>query len=530
MQHEKRVGEYRLINQIARSQQALLFLSQSPTTDKPIAVKLYPKKLADTDGFMRQFFTELSYIQQLNHPNILPIHHYELAEKFPAIEMPYMAGGNLEMRIQNDINLVTLKDSVSQIFQALIHAQRQGSIHGNIKPTNILFDDEGNAYLSDFYLKSVAQHHPVANTTLYSSPEHIHGEKLDDRSDVFSFGMVLFSWMTGEYPLSAPLNSTEANYEPPSVIHYLPNISLAMSDVIAKATQYQPSDRYGSIKEFAEAFFRALRTDKIFLQMLEDVRSDITEFAPKTILNAHSKRVMGFEEALSQSIFTDEGYYIRSKKDVQPKRRSKSHDAFLAISGTLTFAFVGFLVFLFVASLLANNPSPPYEPALNPPGYVVYTGRDVEISAPNQWKPVQQNAADILAGFFEGASVDLGILSDIMDVGLVNPQVFVYDPRRGTNVSMFIIPWGNTSLRVEQEDMLSRMQEYGFYNLQSDIFLFPAGEALWIGSLYNIRSIPIRSYLYIFLYNRRMYFVHFVGFESDTSRFVGMMETFRIKS
>ncbi|MCL4253661.1 MAG: serine/threonine protein kinase [Anaerolineae bacterium] len=406
MQQEKRVGKYILIHQIARSGQALLFLSQSPSTHKPIAVKLYPKKLADADGFMRQFFAELSHVQQLTHPNILPIHHYELADKFPAIEMPYMAGGNLEMRIQNEINLVTLKDSVGQIFQALIHAQRQGSIHGNIKPTNILFDDEGNAYLSDFRLKSVAQYHPVANTTIYASPEHVHGEKLDDRSDVFSFGMVLFSWMTGEYPLSSPLNDSESTYEPPSLIHYLPDISLAMNDVIVKATQYQPSDRYGSIKEFAEAFFRALRTDKIFLQMLEDVRSDITEFASKTILNAHSRRVMGFEEALSRSILTDDGYYIRAKDEVQPKRRSKSYDMFLAVSGTLVMAFVGFLVFVFIASLLANNPAPPYEPAFNPPGYVVHSGRDVEISAPSAWKPVQRTAGDILAGFFEGASVD----------------------------------------------------------------------------------------------------------------------------
>ncbi|MDX2075374.1 MAG: serine/threonine-protein kinase [bacterium] len=275
----KFVGKYQIIKQISRTPQALTFLSKSPITNAPAVIKLYPNKLAQTQGFMKQFLSEMSHIKELEHPNILPINHYELTDKFPSIDMPYMAGGNLEKRIQANTNLVHFKDAINQIFPALIYAHRQGMIHGNIKPTNILFDQKGNSYLSDFQLRCVVQHHEATNDSLWMSPEQIHSGKTSQASDVYSLGMVIFAWITGQMPPYWDSPVSEHDYEPLSLKRYISNVSVGMDEVIRQATEYHPSERYASMKSFSQAFFDALRTDKFFLGMVSSVKSDVTEFS-----------------------------------------------------------------------------------------------------------------------------------------------------------------------------------------------------------------------------------------------------------
>jgi serine/threonine-protein kinase len=284
----KFVGKYQIIKQISRTPQALTFLSKSPATNAPAVIKLYPNKLAQTQGFMKQFLSEMSHINELEHPNILRINHYELTDKFPSIDMPYMAGGNLETRIQTNANSAHFKDAINQIFPALMYAHREGIIHGNIKPTNILFDQKGNAYLSDFQLKCVAQHHQTPTPSLWMAPEQINSGKTSQATDVYSLGMVMFAWITGQMPPYWDSPISEDDYEPLSLRRYMANVSVGMDEVIRRATEYHPSDRYGSIKSFSQDFFDALRTDKLFLGVVSSIKSDVTEFSGDSKLDDFS--------------------------------------------------------------------------------------------------------------------------------------------------------------------------------------------------------------------------------------------------
>lgn len=227
---------------------------------------------------------EMSHLKQLAHPNILPITYYGLTDKFPSIEIPYMLGGDLAKRIQNGTNWAHFKDALGQICQALVHAHRQGVIHGNLKPSNILFSQKGDAYLSDFHLTSLEEYIPYTPSD-YSSPEQIRGERLDDRSDVYSLGMLIYEWVTGKKLPYSALTHSEHEYEPLSLRWEVPNISVAMNEVIQQATQYDPANRFSSVKEFHQAFFDALRIDKLFLQMLSGVKSDVTQFSQETKLD-----------------------------------------------------------------------------------------------------------------------------------------------------------------------------------------------------------------------------------------------------
>ncbi|MCU0479659.1 MAG: serine/threonine protein kinase [Anaerolineae bacterium] len=280
-QSEKIIGNYPIVKQIARSPQGLVFLSKSPTTNTPAIVKFYPSKLAQSPAFMKQFMNELSHLKQLVHPNILPITAYGLTDKFPSIEVPYMLGGDLATRIQNGTNWAHFKDALGQICQALVYAHRQGVIHGNLKPSNILFNQKGDAYLSDFRLTCLEDYIPYTLSD-YSSPEQIRGERLDQRSDVYSLGVLIYVWVTGQKPPQSALTHSEHEYEPLSLRWDVPNISVTMDEVIQQATQYDRANRFSSVKEFYHAFFDALRVDKMFLQMLSSVKSDVTQFSQET--------------------------------------------------------------------------------------------------------------------------------------------------------------------------------------------------------------------------------------------------------
>jgi serine/threonine-protein kinase len=224
---------------------------------------------------------EMSHHKQLVHPNILPITAYGLTDKFPSIEVPYMLGGDLATRIQNGTNWAHFKDALGQICQALVYAHRQGVIHGNLKPSNILFNQKGDAYLSDFRLTCLEDYIPYTLSD-YSSPEQIRGERLDQRSDVYSLGVLIYVWVTGQKPPQSALTHSEHEYEPLSLRWDVPNISVTMDEVIQQATQYDRANRFSSVKEFYHAFFDALRVDKMFLQMLSSVKSDVTQFSQET--------------------------------------------------------------------------------------------------------------------------------------------------------------------------------------------------------------------------------------------------------
>lgn len=286
----KMIGKYPVIKQIARHSRAAVILSKSPTTQESVAIKLYPRKLAQAQGFIRQFSRELGDIQKLNHPNILPIYQYDIVSQFPLIEMPYMVGGDLEARIEKGTNLAQLKDAVGQIFQVLLSIHRQGVVHGNIKPSNILFDMKGNVYLSDFWLDCVAEQAETPYQSIYMSPEQLHSQPMDSRSDIYSFGMVLFAWITGYPPPYSAITESEDTYEPLSLRTYLSDITVSMNEVIQRATEYDPSQRFGSMRDFSHAFFDALRTDKLFLKMQANmVNSSTTRFSYETRLDKYSR-------------------------------------------------------------------------------------------------------------------------------------------------------------------------------------------------------------------------------------------------
>ena len=177
---------------------------------RPLAVKLLSPMLASSGASRQRFFREAQAAAAVVHPNIVPIYTVATESVLPYLVMPFVAGGNLQQRIDREgpLPLTEVLSVGVQIAEALVAAHRFGLVHRDIKPANILLDDGGHrVLLSDFGLArtiddaSLTNSGMVAGTPQYMSPEQARGMSIDHRSDLYSLGAVLYAMATGRPPV-----------------------------------------------------------------------------------------------------------------------------------------------------------------------------------------------------------------------------------------------------------------------------------------------------------------------------------------
>lgn len=177
---------------------------------RPLALKLLSPMLANNGSARQRFFREAQAAAAVVHPNIVPIYSVSGEGPFPSLVMPYIAGGNLQQRIDRDgpLPLSEILSIGLQVAEGLVAAHRLALVHRDIKPANILLDEGGHrAMVSDFGLArtlddaTITASGMVAGTPHYMSPEQARGEPVDARSDLYSLGGVLYCMATGRPPV-----------------------------------------------------------------------------------------------------------------------------------------------------------------------------------------------------------------------------------------------------------------------------------------------------------------------------------------
>ncbi len=251
----KTLGQFEIIEEIGRGGMATVYRARQRSVNRIVAVKILPPSLMHDPSFLERFTREVEVITQLEHPHILPIIDYGEAEGVPYIAMRYLGGGSLEQRLRRGSPpLSEILKPMRQIAQALDHAHGQGVIHRDLKPGNIMLDESGNAYLSDFgiarVLGSQLTGSLIVGTPAYMSPEQANGLPLDGRSDIYALGVVLFEMLTGRSPYDAetPMAMLLKHIsEPmPPVRQFNPAIPAEVEQVISRATAKNPDSRYSS--------------------------------------------------------------------------------------------------------------------------------------------------------------------------------------------------------------------------------------------------------------------------------------------
>lgn len=264
----KQFGSYELREVLGRGGMAAVFRGYQAAIDRSVAVKVLPAELLHDPSFSTRFFNEARTLAKLNHPSILPLYDFGEANGMPYIVMPLMSNGTLADRLKNGpLPLPEAVRVITAVAQALDYANRQGVLHRDVKPNNILFDQHDNPYLADFGIAKVLESNTnltgtgIIGTPDYMSPEQARGETLDHRSDLYALGVVAYQCLTGQslFRATTPMGIIFKHVsEAPQPLRALrPEIPAEVEKVVLKALAKDPNARYATTLEFARALAAA---------------------------------------------------------------------------------------------------------------------------------------------------------------------------------------------------------------------------------------------------------------------------------
>jgi len=261
---------YRLLEQVGAGAFGSVHRAFQPQVGREVAVKVIHPRFANEPEFIRRFEAEAQLIARLEHPHIVPLYDFWREPEGTYLVMRYLRGGSLrEALAEGPLPAERVAALLDQLAPALETAHRQGVVHRDVKPANILFDEDGNAFLSDFGiakdLASSSGGHPSPiprPSSYYLSPEEIRGEQASSRTDIYSLGVILFEALAGRHAFAEtpPDQVAERHLRDPvpPITALRPDLPEAVDDVIARATAKDPVARFPDAGALAASFRGAL--------------------------------------------------------------------------------------------------------------------------------------------------------------------------------------------------------------------------------------------------------------------------------
>lgn len=265
----KKFGGYEILGEIGRGGMATVYRAQQISMNRIVALKVLPSHLLNDDTYIQRFEREVQIVSTLEHRSIVPVYDYGEFEGQPYIVMRYMAGGSVDERLRSGpLNIDAILAIYEQIGPALDYAHSKGILHRDLKPSNVLMDESGGAFLTDFGIARLLSEgagtittHGVVGTPSYMSPEQAQGKPLDNRSDIYSLGVMLFELTTGRRPFEAdtPYGIAVAHVTepPPSPRSIHSEISPAVESVILTAMSKNREQRYPDAVTMVSAIRKA---------------------------------------------------------------------------------------------------------------------------------------------------------------------------------------------------------------------------------------------------------------------------------
>ncbi|HVC34684.1 MAG TPA: serine/threonine-protein kinase [Chloroflexota bacterium] len=262
-------GEYEIQEPLAQGGMATVYTARARSLDTTVAIKVLSPRLARDPSFLERFHAEATNIAALHHPNIIEVHHFAVENGIAYIAMRYVPGGTLKERLQlvsGQMNLNSAAKLTAQVAAALQYAHERGLVHLDVKPGNILLGSADWPLLSDFGIIRIAgdareEGHRVAGTPAYMSPEQWQGGDVDGRSDQYSLGIMFYEIVTGRRPFagetSVELKAQHIDVAPPRPREINPGIPGPVEEVMLRALEKRPEDRFPTIGEFGTALVEA---------------------------------------------------------------------------------------------------------------------------------------------------------------------------------------------------------------------------------------------------------------------------------
>ena len=259
------LGRYNIIGELGQGAMGTVYKAVDPLIDRIVAIKTINLSLAldEKDEYESRFYQEAKAAGRLSHPNIVTIYDVGKSGEIAYIAMEFLQGRELRdilndgkrMPVEQVINIV------AQVAQGLAYAHEYGIVHRDVKPSNIMIVRDGHVKITDFGIARMAsaavrtQTGMVLGSPKYMSPEQVVGKQTDQRSDIFSLGVMLYEMLTGQSPFAGEnvnaIMYQTLNSVPPPPSTLSPNVPEMLNFIVAKALAKKLEHRYQDTKEFA---------------------------------------------------------------------------------------------------------------------------------------------------------------------------------------------------------------------------------------------------------------------------------------
>ena len=287
----KSIAGYNVVKLLAKGGMAAIYLAEQKSLQRQVVLKFLNPKL--DDAITKRFIDEGRIIASLEHPNVITVFDVVSTDKYNFIAMEYLEGGDLENRLKTGLDTYTALEIISKISDALHLIHKQGIIHGDVKPANVLFRRNGCPLLTDFGISHQIEPKKEVDkgtddlyaSPTYASPELIQGKPFDYRTDMYSLGIMMYEMLVGEKPF---LGDTEIETIANSIQNPVPKLPSELKEfqpLLESLLAKSPEDRLSDTKlvtRFVNQYFKDHPELKLQAQETQLIDSDvIVEYVSK---------------------------------------------------------------------------------------------------------------------------------------------------------------------------------------------------------------------------------------------------------
>ena len=256
---------YRIQRRLGSGGMADVFLAEQTLLARSVVIKVLHPHLARDPEVVERFRREAEAASRLVHPHVCPILDAGELEEVIYIVMPYLVGGSLADLVIRDrsVDPARVAAAVAQVATGLDYAHRRGVVHRDVKPDNVLFDEDGNALLTDFGIATARFQTRLTGsgramgTPHYMSPEQAMGKLLDGRSDVYALGIVLYEALTGFPPFDGTdafsVSYKQVHEAPAPVSQVSARVPAQLGDIVMRCLAKAPAERFARGNDLADA-------------------------------------------------------------------------------------------------------------------------------------------------------------------------------------------------------------------------------------------------------------------------------------
>ncbi len=268
-------NRYKILDHLGTGGMATVWLGYDTILDRKVAIKTFKIDANDTDA-VKRFNREAKAVTSLSHPNIVSIYDVENEGDFYYLILEYVEGMTLKdyMAKNPKMPVETIVHIAKQIADGLSHAHQNGIIHRDIKPQNILMNNDLTCKITDFGIAraygdtTLTQTNQMLGTVYYLSPEQARGNVATAQSDIYSLGILIFEMITGQIPFkgesAVAIALKHLQEELPDIDRYRENVPQSVKNIVLKATMKNPNERYISSKELAVDLSTVLNPERLY--------------------------------------------------------------------------------------------------------------------------------------------------------------------------------------------------------------------------------------------------------------------------